>query len=88
MFNFLLWILTIVYYAATFSTKYVTRFHITRLPHTQNQTYTILPEMDCWSNTHCTLTSLVSVAAFFRPCQSHECEIGTIKWPWLCDNGV
>ena len=34
------------------------------------------------------LASLVSVAAFFRPCQSHEWEIGAIKWPWLCDNGV
>ena len=31
-------------------TTYVTGFHITRLPHTQNKTY-VLPEMDCWSNT-------------------------------------
>ena len=31
---------------------------------------------------------MVSVAAFFRPCQSHEWEIGATKWPWLCDNGV
>ena len=59
----------------------VTGFHLTRLPHAHKIKLTFLPEMDCWSNTlsYSTLyfdpsglASLVSVAAFFRPCQSHK----------------
>ena len=34
------------------------------------------------------LVSLVSAAAFIRPCESHERGFGAILWPWLCWNMV
>ena len=59
--------------------------------HTHNIKLTILPEMDCWLKTLSYSTvclapkvmSLVSVAAFLRPCVSLKWRFGAIRWSWL-----
>ena len=68
----------------------MTGFERTQLPHTQYQTYdftrngllaqyTII--FHCWPCFKA--TSLVSAAAFLRPCVSLEWHFGTIRWSWL-----
>ena len=72
------------------TTSIVTRFEKTWLPHTHNIKLTI-PEMELLAQYtiifHCVLcfkvTSLVSVAAFLRPCVSLEWHFGTMGWSWL-----
>lgn len=67
----------------------------TRLPRTQYQTHDftrngLLAQYSIIF--HCVpcskVTSLVSVAAFLRPCVSLEWNFGTIRWSWLCCIGA
>ena len=73
-----------------FISKYVTGFEKIWLPHTQCQTYDFTRNELLAQYTiifHCVfcskVTSLVSVAAFPRPCVSLEWHFGTIRWSWL-----
>ena len=68
----------------------MTGFEKTRLPHTKYQTYVFTRNgllaqhtiiFHCWPCSKA--TSLVSVAAFLRPCVSLEWHFGAIKWSWL-----
>ena len=68
----------------------MTGFEKTRLPHTQYQTYDFTRNgllAQCTIIFHCwpcfKATSLVSVAAFLRPCVSLEWHFGAIEWSWL-----
>ena len=70
--------------------KFVTGFEKTWLPHKQYQAYVFTRNgllaqytiiFHCWP---CSKeTSLVSVAAFPRPCVSLEWHFGAIRWSWL-----
>ena len=68
----------------------MTGFEKTQLPHTQYQTYVFTRNellaqytiiFHCWPCSKA--TSLVSVAAFLRPCVSLEWNFGAIGWSWL-----
>jgi len=72
--------------------SYVTGFHITWLPHTQNQTYnftrnrllgqcTFTP--DSWR-----MAYMLVVANFSWLCESHDWTFGTIRWSCLSWNCV
>ena len=68
----------------------MTGFVITWLLHTQYQTHDFIRNGLLAQYTiifHCVscskVTSLVSVAAFLRPCVSLEWHFGAIRWSWL-----
>ena len=68
----------------------MTGFEKPELPHTQYQTYDFTRNGLLAQYTiifHCVpcskVTSLVTVAAFLRPCVSLEWHFGAIRWSWL-----
>ena len=72
----------------------MTGFEKTRLPHTQYETYNFTRNGLLAQYTiifHCVpyskVTSLVSVAAFLRPCVSLEWHFCAMRWSWLSCNG-
>ena len=69
---------------------FVTGFEKTRFPHTQYQAYNFTRNGSLAQYAiifHCVpcskVTSLISVAAFLRPCVSLKWHFGAIRWSWL-----